>query len=163
MKTLLTILSVILAATLLTASAGWCHGVEGRVDSTGGYCVTALYDDGEPMSYAAVEVKAPQSDIAFQTGRTDRNGCFMVNADVPGAWQAIVSDGMGHRLALDFTVAAEGQADATGQPPATPPASQKMPRPLTALAGLAIIFGLCGFIYGWKARRLKADVDSALP
>ncbi|WP_054698402.1 hypothetical protein [Desulfosarcina cetonica] len=66
MKTLLTIWNVILAATLLTASAGWCHGVEGRVDSAGGYCITALYDDGEPMSYAASRSRPPNRTSPFK-------------------------------------------------------------------------------------------------
>ena len=30
------------------------------VEPVEGYCITAMYDDGEPMSYAAVEIKAPQ-------------------------------------------------------------------------------------------------------
>ena len=51
---------------------------------TEAWCITAQYDDGEFMSYAGVEVKAPGSDIAFQTGRTDRNGCFVFLPDAQG-------------------------------------------------------------------------------
>jgi nickel transport protein len=142
----------IIAVSMLTVSTGWCHGVEGSVDQVKAYCITAQYDDGEPMNYAAVEIKAPQSEIAFQTGRTDRNGCFMVKTDVPGAWQAVVKDGMGHRLALDFTVNPDGDAQPTDQSPSSTVRSQ-MSRPMQVVSGLSIIFGLCGFLYGWKARR----------
>jgi len=60
-----------------------------------------MYDDGEPMSYSAVEIKGPDSDIAFQTGRTDRNGLMMSQPDRPGPWQAVVSDGMGHLVVTE--------------------------------------------------------------
>ena len=143
---------IIVAASLLTAATGWCHGVEGSVDQTTAHCVTARYDDGEPMSYAAVEITAPQTEVAFQTGRTDRNGCFTVKTDTPGPWLAVVSDGMGHRLTLDFTVNSDTGAPAAATAPAAP-ARSAMDRPLQVVAGLSIIFGLCGFIYGWKARR----------
>lgn len=143
-----------LVVSMATVSEGLCHGVEGTVEPVEGYCITAMYDDGERMSYAAVEIKAPGAEIVFQTGRTDRNGRFMILPDKPGTWQAAVSDGMGHRLALDFEVTAEG--DNQPKDPSAPPVSTgTSSRPMKTVAGLSIIFGLCGFFYGWKARRLK--------
>jgi nickel transport protein len=153
MKTFFIIWSTILALSILTVSMGWCHGVEGYVEQIKGYCITAMYDDGEPMSYAAVEIKAPNSDIAFQTGRTDRNGCFMVKADAPGVWQAVVSDGMGHRLSLDYPIEADKGSAQGVEETAALPGSNQMGRPLKVIAGLSVIIGLCGFFYGWKARR----------
>lgn len=152
MKTLFMMLSSLTVLTLMTVTMGWCHGVEGTVEPVKAYCVAAQYDDGEPMSYAAVEIQAPQTDVPFQSGRTDRNGCFMVRTDGPGNWQAVVSDGMGHRLALDFTVG-EGNASPETDTARAPAASGRINRTLAVVAGLAIIFGLCGFFYGWKARR----------
>ncbi|WP_319408304.1 hypothetical protein [uncultured Desulfosarcina sp.] len=142
---------------MLNVSEGWCHGVEGTVEPIMGYCLTAMYDDGEPMSYAGVEIKAPNSDIAFQTGRTDRNGCFMVKTDSSGAWRAAVSDGMGHRLTLDFAVGADGDGQKSDQSTA-PATSGGTSRPIRVVAALSIIFGLCGFFYGWKARRKDSYV-----
>ena len=135
-----------------TISEGLCHGVEGTVETVEGYCITAMYDDGELMSYAAVEIKAPQAEIVFQTGRTDRNGRFMIFPDKPGTWQAAVSDGMGHRLALDFEVHAQGEDQPKSQSVA-PVSTGATSRPMKTIAGLSIIFGLCGLFYGWKARR----------
>ena len=141
-----------LAVAMATVSEGQCHGVEGTVESMEGYCITAMYDDGELMSYAAVEIKAPQAEIVFQTGRTDRNGRFMILPDKPGTWQAAVSDGMGHRLALDFEVSIEGDDQSKSQSVA-PVSTGATSRPMKTIAGLSIIFGLCGLFYGWKARR----------
>jgi nickel transport protein len=150
MKCFFVVLSSLFFAGL-TAASVWAHGVEGYLEPAQGYCVTALYDDGEPMSYAAVEITAPESGSVFQTGRTDRNGCFMFRPDGSGRWQAVVKDGMGHRVALELAV--DG---AQPMPPAegnlAPAASQPVTRALKITAGLSIILGLTGFAYGWKAR-----------
>ena len=139
------------AVMMLTAPSCRAHGVYGAVERTEGYCVTAQYDDGEPMSYAAVEIQAPDSKIAFQKARTDRNGRFMFQPDAPGHWQAIVQDGMGHRLALDAEVGKD--PGVSEKVHADMPAAGALPGRLgNIITGLAIIFGLCGFFYGWRAR-----------
>lgn len=147
---------IFLTVVTLAAATAWCHGVEGSIEKAEGVCVTALYDDGEPMSYAEVEIKEPGSETVFQSGRTDRNGRFLFKPDGQGLWQAVVSDGMGHRLALSIAVGGGEAAPApveTGPPPASAGAS----RLLKALTGLSIIFGLCGVLYGWKAHRLRTS------
>jgi nickel transport protein len=137
---------------LLTAATAWSHGVQGVVDHCDGYLVKAAYDDGEPMSYAAVEIKAPDSDIVFQTGRTDRNGHFMLVPDQAGQWQIVVKDEMGHRLALALQVAGE-TATPKGDAPRSESTSVRMGRSEKIMLGLSIILGLFGFLYGWQARR----------
>jgi nickel transport protein len=140
-----------LATVLLTAAAGWCHGVRGDVDQGNGYLITAEYDDGEPMNYAAVEIKAPDSTIVFQTGRTDRNGRFMIYPDQTGQWQAVVQDGMGHRLTLDLEVGGSTAAPESAHVRSSL-TSGGMTRAAKVIAGLSIIFGLSGLLYGWKMR-----------
>jgi nickel transport protein len=154
MKSLLLVISS-LAFVMLAAFACWSHGVEGYIEPTDGYCATALYDDGEPMSYAAVEIKAPDSDIGFQTGRTDRNGRFVFRPDRQGRWQVVVKDGMGHRLPLDLKIGAGGNAPELVDS-SFPMTSEGMSRTAKVVSGLCIIFGLSGFLYGWKARRTIA-------
>jgi len=143
-----------LVLVMLVVAPCWSHGVDGIIEPAEGYCVTAQYDDGEPMSYAAVEIKAPDSQTGFQTGRTDRNGCFMFRPDGQGRWQAVVQDGMGHRLALDLEVG-NGIAAPEKAVAGSPVTAEAMTRPVKVLAGLSIIFGMCGLFYGWKARRVS--------
>jgi nickel transport protein len=150
----LSVLCTIFVVTLYSVSA-WAHGTRGYMEKTDGIRIVAEYDDGEPMSYAAVEIKAPDSDIGFQNGRTDRNGYFLFQPDEPGQWQIKVKDGMGHLLALDFEVGADGAASETANTH-FPMASEGMKRPVKVVVGLAIILGLSGFWYGWKARRAVA-------
>lgn len=149
-----------LTAMMLTAATARSHGVEGYVEKMNGYCITALYDDGEPMSYAAAEIKAPGSETIFQKGRTDRNGRFMILPDGPGMWQAIVQDGMGHRVRVEIDVAGKEQGDQKTEAVYSPAASGRVNRPLKIISGLSIIFGLCGVLYGWKARRIKVGSET---
>jgi nickel transport protein len=148
--------SIVLIGSALPSQA---HGVEGAVERGEGYCVTVQHDDGEPMGYAAVEIKAPDSELAFQKGRTDRNGGFMFQPDAAGRWQVVVQDGMGHRLALDVDVnedpAGKGEVQA-----GIPVAGAVHGRFSNTLTGLAIIFGLCGLIYGWRARRQFSSLNT---
>lgn len=141
-----------IAVLLVLSSPAWCHGTTGYTETADGIRVKAEYDDGEPMSYAEIEITSPDSDIPFQKGRTDRNGVFMFAPDGPGIWQMAISDGMGHRLSLEREITAlKGkQMDSNGS-------SQKKSTPVSrkegVMTGLAVIFGLSGVIYGWKVRR----------
>ncbi len=124
------------------------------MEKTDGIRIVAEYDDGEPMSYGDVGIKSPNSNVPFQTGRTDRNGYFIFQPDEPGQWQIEVRDGMGHRLALGFEVGADGAAPEMVSA-RSPKTSAGMARLVKVIAGLSIIFGLSGFLYGWKESKKK--------
>ncbi len=130
------------------------HGVSGII-SRGGFVVTATYDSGDPMSYSKVTILAPDADVKFQSGRTDRNGRFCFYPDCSGQWKLLVDDGMGHRLSLAVEVDADGDALEIVES-SSPMTSEGMPRTVKVVSGLCIIFGLSGFLYGWKARRTIA-------
>jgi nickel transport protein len=87
----------------LLPSLGNAHGAKGTVRD-GGIIVSAVYDSGEPMSYAKVKISAPQAELTFQSGRTDRNGRFCFFPDMAGEWKVIVDDEIGHRLELKVPV-----------------------------------------------------------
>ncbi|SPD72903.1 conserved hypothetical protein [uncultured Desulfobacterium sp.] len=145
------IFTVCTAFLLFSVTCGWSHGTIGHVALSQGHMITAEYDDGEPMGYAAVEIKGPGSDIAFQTGHTDRNGRFMFFPDREGRWQIVVQDGMGHRVSL--------VSDVSGEKPGTKDTDESshskapgMTRAQKAVMGISIIFGIFGLWYGWKGR-----------
>jgi len=121
----------------------YAHGVEGEVRSfKGGVVVTATYDTDEPMSYAEVEIYAPNSKLKFQSGRTDRNGCFSFVPDVPGKWQVFVDDGIGHRLTMDISI------DKTLKLKKTETKLDKvalLPIKIRVIIGVLLIFGILGW------------------
>lgn len=138
------------------------HGTGGRLDEAGGIRLLAEYDDGEPMSYAEVEVRAPEDNPVFQTGRTDRNGVFLFLPDHGGKWRVTVNDGMGHQLVLAREITGTGtfspQAVAS---PATVPGKSRWPM---VIAGLGIVYGSAGFVYGFRERmqRLRSRRNAAI-
>ena len=120
------------------------HGVEGEVQSfEGGIVVIASYDTGEPMSYAGVEIYAPNSQIKFQLGRTDRNGRFAFVPDVPGEWQVIIDDGIGHRLTLKVPV---DKMLRLQKEKMYPHKGILLPTKIQAIIGIFLIFGIWGWI-----------------
>ncbi len=123
------------------------HGVRGKVGK-GRIVVIAQYDTGEPMSYAKVEISAPNSKLPFQSGRTDRNGRFCFFPDTPGTWKVVVNDEIGHRLELEIPVnkAMEVREEALTQSPINNYLS-RYPR---AIMGICIIFGFFGCLLGWR-------------
>ncbi len=59
------------------------------------------------MAYAAVEITAPDAEIPFQTGRTDRNGSFCFHPDAAGRWKITIKDADGHFVRLGTKVSQE--------------------------------------------------------
>jgi nickel transport protein len=148
--------ALLIVATTMTftlmASVVWSHGTRGFTESAPGIRVKAEYDDGEPMSFAEVQVTAPENGGVFQTGHTDRNGSFMFSPDQPGKWRIAIGDGMGHRLVRGRQIDSEKEpaGDTASSRQAVSPS---LTRSEGIVVGLSIIFGLSGFFYGWRARR----------
>ncbi|MBS3759252.1 MAG: carboxypeptidase regulatory-like domain-containing protein [Desulfobacterales bacterium] len=134
------------------------HGVQGRITPQTGMQVNASYDDGEPMAYAAVEVTHADEKLPFQTGRTDRNGCFVFLPDKPGDWRVVVNDGMGHQLSLTTQLDKNLELNKESGPEKTYGA---LSRPEKALMGIAIIFGLSGVFFWWRGRAEMRKVRDA--
>lgn len=147
-----TIFWLVVATTMLLAHPSWGHGTRGTTEVADGIRLTARYDDGEPMRYAAVTVHAPDGDTEFQTGRTDRNGIFMFAPDQSGKWRVIVEDGIGHRLVVGRRIDPDEAATGARKPHGDLDAAH-ISRGSGLVSGVSLIFGLCGILYGFKARR----------
>ena len=87
-----------LTSVFVISTTVLAHGVHGRTSFKEAAVVSIEYDDGEPVSYAAVKVYSPESQIPFQTGRTDKNGRFIFSPDEEGEWKVVVNDEMGHQI-----------------------------------------------------------------
>jgi nickel transport protein len=109
--------------------------------------VRASYGGSDPAPFAKVQVFAPAAPAhEFQTGMTDRRGYFSFVPEGGGNWRVVVDDEEGHRREVNVAVpepfASDTQAPQAG--------ASRLER---ALLGLALIFGVTGFLYGFKARR----------
>ena len=109
--------------------------------------VRAAYGGSEPVPFAKVEVFAPKANQQqFQTGTTDKRGYFSFVPEHPGNWRVVVDDEEGHRRETTVTIPEPFQAS-------TQTVVQHPQRLERVLMGLSLIFGLTGFLYGFKARR----------
>ncbi len=106
--------------------------------------VRASYGGTQAVAHAKVQVFAPGGDREFQTGTTDRRGYFSFVPEGEGAWRVAVDDEEGHRRELTVSVP---RAFAGSAAPAAPPRWERL------LAGLALIAGATGVLYGVAARR----------
>ncbi|RLB10909.1 MAG: hypothetical protein DRG27_02205 [Deltaproteobacteria bacterium] len=140
----------IIALILIFPASVYAHGVMGKIGK-GGIVVTAQYDTGEPMSYAKVEISAPNSKLPFQSGRTDRNGRFCFLPDTAGTWKVVVDDEIGHRLELEIPVntALEVKEKALKQNFV----DHYLSRYTKAIIGICLIFGFFGCILGWRGKK----------
>ena len=128
----------------------YAHGVTSKID-TGGMVVSAMYDTGEPMDYARVTISAPDTNLKFQSGRTDRNGRFCFFPDVSGDWKVVVDDEMGHRLEVNVTV--DEAMAMQANPENTNSRLGFLTRCEKAVMGVSIIFGISGILFWRKARK----------
>lgn len=143
----------IVSACLSFPSPVYAHGVRGKLGS-GGIVVTAEYDTGEPMSYGRVEVSAPNTKIPFQSGRTDRNGCFVFFPDAPGMWKVAVDDEVGHRLEMEIPIDAAMELEAGSE--AKNPVGNYLSKYDRILMGICLILAISGSLAwykGWQYHR----------
>ena len=140
-------IAAIIVLIFIFPSSLHAHGVRGKVGK-GGIVIIAEYDTGEPMSYAKVEISAPNSKLPFQSGRTDRNGRFCFFPDTPGTWKVVVNDEIGHRLELEIPMnkAMEVREEALTQSSI----NNYLSRYTRAIMGICIIFGFFGCLLGWR-------------
>jgi nickel transport protein len=148
-KELVILFSII---AFLPPSALYAHGVTGKVGA-GGVVITAVYDTGEPMSYAKVKISVPGADVIFQSGRTDRNGRFCFFPDTPGDWKVVVDDEIGHRL--EMTVPASEPLELKSQQQSSGPMKSSISRYERALVGISIIFGISGILFWLRGKRMS--------
>jgi nickel transport protein len=139
-----------LAFLSAVSSVAHAHGLFHEVTRKEAVVVTALFDDGEPVTYAQVKVYSPDGgEIEYQNGRTDRKGSFAFLPDRPGEWRIAIDGGMGHRLNTAVVVNEISEA------PKVRDSGGGRPRWPGLVTGLSLIFGLCGSLMYLKAKRLS--------
>jgi nickel transport protein len=149
---------------LLTCSAGMAHGINFETTKhPPAVTVKAFFSRTSPVANAQVTIFSPGDDQAYQSGRTDKAGYFAFIPSLPGDWVLIVDDERGHvdRVivpvadsffdagATDLGIAGIEQMQALVQKDES---EAGIPLFFRIVVGLALIFGLTGVIYGYKAK-----------
>ena len=142
---------IFITGLIMVPVSCFSHGVMGAYEN-GGICVIAQYDDGEPFDYAETRVFAPDSEITFSSGVTDRNGRFCFYPDVTGTYQVTVKDGMGHMLKISVPFKGEKPTSADKKEINSVHLKQTA-RFEKGLLALSIIFFIFGGLFWWKGRK----------
>ncbi len=133
---------LILAITFIfTVKQCFAHGV-GYTILKNGVGIKVFYEDVEktPISYAEVKIYSPEDkNIEFQSGVTDKNGCFVFYPDRAGKWKIEVNDGMGHGIIKEIEISEDliPKVETTSQ----------LPLWKKILYGISIIFGFTGVLF----------------
>lgn len=127
--------------------------------------VRASYFQAEPLSYAEVMIFSPENDVVeYQYGRTDKSGYFAFVPNSKGNWKITVDDEMGHAKEMIVTLSDDyftGEDGAAIVAHTNDRSTVQDLHPLYKIVfGLALIFGITGIFYGFKAgQRLQSKPD----
>lgn len=113
----------------------------------------ASYGGTEAVPFAAVQVTPPEGKDPWPASKTDRRGYFSFVPDRAGTWKIAVDDEMGHRAESAFVIPERFSESRTVQ-------SAGASRGERALTGIALMLGLTGILYGWRARKGGAAANS---
>jgi len=149
------------------------HGI--HIDYSFKYPSVSLniyFSKTSPVVDAEVSIFSPGSGDVFVSGKTDKDGHFAFNPDVPGEWTVKVDDGMGHRKTVVIAIedfsdqlvsgpvhAEEEEAHSHDQPQIHDHnhdhenGQGHIPLVYKIIFGLSLIFGITGVWYGLKARK----------
>lgn len=115
---------------------------------TGGVGLQVIYDSGDPVSEADVQIFSPEDKkLIFQQLSTDKNGRFLFSPDKTGKWKVIVNDGMGHGLITDISIENLQTKKISDMEHPVSSRFQKI------LIGISIIFGLTGILFFISAKK----------
>ncbi|MEW5944574.1 MAG: hypothetical protein AB1742_00090 [bacterium] len=129
----------------LTGVTSSAHGVNYEIKNRKGVVIRIAYDDGKPMSYAAVKIFShSDKKLEYQNGRTDKNGCFVFLPDEVGAWKITVDDGAGHGIIRTINVNEAARVEAI---------CKGLPRWYKLIVGVSILLGAGGVLSYLSARR----------
>ncbi len=140
------LLPTLLAALLLLgASPASGHDLRYRVEHGEAVHVQLAFPHGESPVHEAYEIFPPDSEIPFQTGRSDARGRISFIPDRPGEWRVRITTEDGHGLQLRITVDEAARVEAVSGP--------GLGRAAGLTAGLGYLAGLTGLWLWWRGRR----------
>lgn len=166
----LILLCIITLSSINTASMAHSVNFETEMNAPT-VLVKAFFSRTSPIVNASVIIYAPGETEPYQTGRTDKAGYFSFIPNVSGDWIFTLDDERGHVGRVGLTIMHDFfNADvevvngyeayselAESEETVSDVNSEKgVPVIYRIIFGLALIFGITGTIYGFKAKHLLA-------
>lgn len=138
--------AIVLVAVILTGGQpALAHRMDGEVGHGDALVVMLSYPFGAPPMFESYRIYAPDSEVAFQTGRTDRLGRVSFLPDRPGDWRVVIATEDGH--GAELTVGVDNDLGAVETP-----AAGRRGAAMT-IAGVGYLLGVAGALVLWRNRR----------
>ena len=139
---------------LLFTSLAWGHRMHHEVSSAQAQVLTVSHAFGQQPIFEPYQVFAPDSDMPFQTGRTDLQGRVSFLPDRPGRWRVVVTTEDGHGVEVRVRV---DEALAITQVENPGAGGLAM-----TLAGVGYLLGLGGLLVLWRQRKSPSKNNKAV-
>ena len=156
MNTYMSACLTVFIALLSNTSGVQAHTVNYDVQQKSVAAIKVFYTAGDPASYAAFEVYAPDGgDLPYQTGRTDRNGFVAFIPNRQGTWKVKVLGESAHGF-HGVTVEVKVDKDVN---------LESFKKPLAAqytkfVTGISLIIGLFGIYALYRSRKKQKNEDA---
>ena len=137
-------LSLALVLVLFT-SLSWAHRMNHEVSTAEAQVLTVSYGFGQAPVFEPYQIFTPDSEMPFQTGRTDSRGRISFLPDRPGRWRVVVTTDDGHGVEVRIRVDEALQISEVQGPGASGLAM--------TLAGVGYLLGLGGLLVLWRQRK----------
>ena len=145
-------LSLALVLVLFTSLA-WGHRMHHEVSTAEAQVLSVSYAFGQQPIFEPYQIFAPDTDVPFQTGRTDMQGRVSFLPDRSGRWRVVVTTEDGHGVEVRVRVDEALEISEVEGPGAGGLAM--------TLAGVGYLLGLGGLFVLWRQRQASRKRNDA--
>jgi nickel transport protein len=141
-------------AVMLATGAAHAHRMDYAATTGEAAVVSVSYPFGQIPMFEPYRVYAPDSEVAFQTGRTDSLGRVSFLPDRSGEWRVVVTTEDGH--GIEAAVRIDEAADLVGSD------ARHSGGPLMVLAGVGYLLGIAGallLLRRWRSNGRECSMD----
>jgi nickel transport protein len=137
----------LLAALVLVTASSMAsgHSMDHAVSSAEAQVLSLSHPFGQQPVFVPYQIFAPDSEVAFQNGRTDALGRISFLPDRPGRWRVVVTTEDGHGLEVRVRI-----DEALAVTEVEGPAHSGL---VNILAGVGYLLGLAGLLILWRQRQ----------
>ncbi|NDY95695.1 hypothetical protein [Wenzhouxiangella limi] len=121
------------------------HRMDHEIATAEAQVLSLSHPFGQQPVFVPYQIFAPDSEVAFQNGRTDALGRISFLPDRPGRWRVVVTTEDGHGLEVRVRVDEALAVTEVEGPPRN--------RLVNILAGVGYLLGLAGLLILWRKRK----------
>ena len=138
---------LIALSLILASSLAWGHRMNHEVSTAEAQLLSVSYAFGQQPIFEPYQVFAPDTDVPFQSGRTDLQGRVSFLPDRPGRWRVVITTEDGHGMEVRIGVNEALEITEIEGPGAGGLAM--------TLAGVGYLLGLGGLLVLWRQRKRR--------